>query len=225
MANVRKQLIKDDYAIYNGDCVEVCSGIPDNSIHFSISSLPFGSIYSYSDSPIDMSNSTDEQFAQHMEYLVKEMYRVMMPGRIVAMHCMNLPMFKGKHGDVGVFDFRGDIIRLFQKCGFIFHSEVCIWKDPLVAMQRTKSVRLLHKQLVKDSAMSGQGLPDYLVMFRKPGDNPEPVTHKPSGFTRFIGEGEVTEEKSKDPALNKYSHVVWQRYASPVWMDIDQGNT
>lgn len=225
MAQVRKQLITDNYSLYNGDCVEVISGIPDNSIHFSIFSPPFGQLYSYSDSPIDMSNSTDEQFISHMGYMVSGLNRIMMPGRIVAVHCMNLPMLKGKHGEVGLFDFRGDLIRLFQEYGFIFHSEVTIWKDPLVAMQRTKSIRLLHKQLIKDSAMCGQGLPDYLITFRKRGDNPERVSHSPRGFERYIGEDEISEEKTNDPATNKYSHIVWQRYASPVWMDIRQSDT
>lgn len=225
MAQVRKQLITDNYSLYNGDCVEIISCIPDNSIHFSIFSPPFGQLYSYSDSPIDMSNSTDEQFISHMGYMASGLNRIMMPGRIVAVHCMNLPMLKGKHGEVGLFDFRGDLIRLFQEHGFIFHSEVTIWKDPLVAMQRTKSIRLLHKQLVKDSAMCGQGLPDYLITFRKRGDNPERVSHSPRGFERYIGEDEISEEKTNDPATNKYSHIVWQRYASPVWMDIRQSDT
>lgn len=198
------QSVTDRYAVYHGDCVEVAQNIPENSIHFSVSSIPFASLYTYSNSERDMGNCrTYTEFADHFDFMVKEWFRVTMPGRLVSIHCMNLPTSKQHHGYIGIQDFRGDIIRWFQKEGFIYHSEVCIWKDPVTAMQRTKALGLLHKQIKKDSAMSRQGIPDYLVTFRKPGDNPEPVTHTNESFPVSL----------------------WQRYASPVWMDINPSKT
>lgn len=200
------QHVTDNMALYHSDCVEAARQLPSNSIHYSISSIPFASLYTYSNSERDMGNCrTYSEFGEHFKFMVKEWYRVMMPGRLVSIHCMNLPTSKQHHGYIGIQDFRGDIIRWFQSEGFIYHSEVCIWKDPVVAMQRTKALGLLHKQIKKDSAMSRQGIPDYLVTFRKPGDNPEPVTHTNESF----------------PVL------MWQRYASPVWVttgiDTDDG--
>lgn len=202
--NVLDQMINDRYALYQGDCVDVVKGIPDNGIHYTIFSPPFASLYTYSSSDRDMGNSKDgEEFQKHFEFLINELYRVTMPGRLVSVHCMNLPAMKSRDGFIGVKDFRGDIIRQFINAGFIFHSEVCIWKNPVTEMQRTKALGLLHKQIRKDSAMCRQGLPDYLVTFRKPGENPEPIPHTHETFP-----------------VN-----VWQRYASPVWMDIRQSNT
>lgn len=201
---VLDQYIEDKFAIYNGDCVEVTKGIPDNSVHYSIFSPPFSSLYTYSNSERDMGNSKgDEEFYQHFKFLVQELYRITMPGRLLSFHCMNLPTSKQNNGFIGIRDFRGELIKLFTDIGWIYHSEVCIWKDPVIAMQRTKALGLLHKQLKKDSAMSRQGIPDYLVTMRKPGDNPEPVTHTNESF----------------PVK------VWQNYASPVWMDINPSNT
>ena len=202
--NVLNQDVNQRYALYQGDCVDVLKGLPDNSIHYSVFSPPFASLYTYSSSDRDMGNSRDgEEFQIHFAYLIQELYRVLMPGRVLSVHCMNLPAMKSRDGFIGVKDFRGDIIRQFMEAGFIFHSEVCIWKNPVTEMQRTKALGLLHKQIRKDSAMCRQGLPDYLVTFRKPGDNPEPVPHTHDSFP-----------------VN-----VWQRYASPVWMDIRQSNT
>lgn len=202
--NVLNQMINDRYALYQGDCVDVVKGIPDNGIHYTIFSPPFASLYTYSSSDRDMGNSKDgEEFQKHFEFLINELYRITMPGRLVSVHCMNLPAMKSRDGFIGVKDFRGDIIRQFINAGFIFHSEVCIWKNPVTEMQRTKALGLLHKQIRKDSAMCRQGLPDYLVTFRKPGENPEPIPHTHETFP-----------------VN-----VWQRYASPVWMDIRQSNT
>lgn len=222
------QRITEDYALYRGDCVAVLRGIPENSLHFSISSPPFGSLYSYTDATEDFSNvRTKEEFFDGMGFMVKELYRAMMPGRIVSFHCMNLPSSIERDGFIGIDDFRGDLIRLYQKHGFIFHSEVVIWKDPLIAATRTHALGLAHKQIVTDSAMCRTGIPDYLVAMRKPGKNPEPVEHKPAGFTRWIGspQDEPKAEKKSDPKTNKYSHYVWQNYASPVWMDIDPSDT
>lgn len=202
--NVLNQAVTDEYSIYNGDSVEVLKGIPDDSIHYSIFSPPFASLYTYSNSDRDMGNcKNDSEFFEQFRYLVSEIYRVIMPGRLVSIHCMNLPMMKSRDGVIGLKDFRGDMIRLFQEAGFIYHSEVCIWKNPVTEMQRTKALGLLHKQIKKDSTMSRMGIPDYVVTMRKPGDNPEAVTHTNESFP-----------------VNQ-----WQEYASPVWMDIKQSNT
>lgn len=200
----KRQAMTDRYALYNGDSCEIIKGIPDNSIHFSIYSPPFSSLYTYSNSERDMGNCRDdEEFFGQFEYLAKDLYRVIMPGRLMAVHCMNLPTSKIRDGYIGIRDFRGELIRLFESVGFIYHSEVCIWKDPVIAMQRTKALGLLHKQLKKDSCMSHQGIPDYLVVMRKPGENDEPVTHTNESF----------------PVK------VWQKYASPVWDDINPSDT
>ena len=202
--NVLNQEINEKFSLYNGDSVEVLKGIPDNSIHYSIFSPPFASLYTYSNSDRDMGNSkTDDEFYEHFTFLVKELYRVTMPGRLLSFHCMNLPTSKVRDGVIGIKDFRGLLIRIFTDAGWIYHSEVCIWKNPVTAMQRTKALGLLWKQLKKDSAMSRQGIPDFIVTMRKPGDNPERVTH--------------TEES--------FPCNVWQKYASPVWMDINQSDT
>ena len=202
--NVLNQLIDSKFALYQGDCVETLRGIPNDGIHYAIFSPPFASLYTYSNSDRDMGNSRDdEEFRQHFSYLITELLRVIMPGRLVSVHCMNLPAMKSRDGFIGVKDFRGDIIREFTTAGFIFHSEVCIWKNPVTEMQRTKALGLLHKQIRKDSSMCRQGLPDYVVTFRKPGENPEAISHDYESFPVDV----------------------WQRYASPVWMDIRQSNT
>jgi hypothetical protein len=229
------------WTAYHGDSCEVLAGLPDNSIHYSITSIPFASLYTYSNSDRDLGNCLDYgTFAEHYSFLCDNWFRVTIPGRLVSIHCMNLPAMKERDGFIGVKDFRGDVIRWMQKAGFIFHSEVCIWKDPLVEATRTKALGLLHRQIMKDSAMCRQGLPDYVVTFRKPGANPEPIAH-PDGFTSFIGNGEPAaskkapdltskeSEKAHKSAIQKddpvYSHQVWRRYASPVWMDISQSAT
>lgn len=222
--NAFDQVVTDDYGIYHGDSCEIIKAIPDNSIHFGIHSPPFEGLYKFSNDPRDISNNEGEDFWRHYGFLIAEMLRVTMPGRCVSVHCMQLPTSKTRDGFIGIRDFRGEIVRAYQDAGWIFHSEVCIWKDPVVAQQRTKSLRLLHKQVVKDSAMSGQGLADYVVTFRKPGDNPERVS---GGFDQFVGDPSREPDRgkftSRDDARNWYSIEVWQRYASPVWMDIDQG--
>lgn len=194
----------DGWEMRLGDCVETLENIDSDSIHYSIFSPPFASLYTYSDSDRDMGNSKGyDQFFEHFGFLIQELWRVLMPGRLISFHCMNLPTSKVNHGYIGIQDFRGDLIRSFQKENFIYHSEVVIWKDPVTAMQRTKALGLLHKQLKKDSCMSRQGVPDYLVTMRKPGDNPERVTHTNETFPVQL----------------------WQNYASPVWMDINPSDT
>jgi DNA modification methylase len=201
---VLDQVIREGYALYRGDCIDILRGLPDASIHYSIYSPPFASLYVYSDSPRDMGNcTTREEFDQHFRFLAPELLRVLKPGRLMSFHCMLLPTSKARDGYIGLTDFRGDLIRAFTDCGWIHHSEVVIWKDPVTAMQRTKALGLLHKQIKKDSCMSRQGIPDYLVTMRKPGDNPERVTHTDEDLPVRI----------------------WQRYASPVWMDIDPSDT
>ncbi|OPA77214.1 DNA methylase [Campylobacter pinnipediorum subsp. pinnipediorum] len=218
--DVIDQVVTDEYAIYNGDSCEVIKSFDDESIDYT----PFDSLYTYSNSDRDMGNSDKGEFIKHFEFLAKDLFRVLKSGRLMSFHCMNLPTSKVKDGFIGIRDFRGELIRLFQEVGFIFHSEVCIWKDPVIAQQRTKALGLLHKQLVKDSAMSRQGIPDYLVTMRKPGENKKPIS---GGFEYYSGDGEpITAEFNEEKgSLNRGSIEVWQRYASPVWMDIRQSNT
>lgn len=196
----------DGWTMHNGDCVDVVSRMPSESVGFSVFSPPFASLYTYSASDRDMGNCrTHSEFYAHFEYLVRELYRVTMPGRMLSFHCMNLPTSKERDGFIGIRDFRGELIRMFCDAGWIYHSEVCIWKDPVTAMQRTKALGLLHKQIKKDSCMSRQGIADYLVTMRKPGVNPVPVRHSGTG-------GDMPVE-------------MWQQYASPVWMDINPSDT
>jgi len=192
------------WKLYLGDCVEVMKGMKDESVDYSIFSPPFASLYVYSNSDRDMGNNrTYEEFWNHFNYFIPELYRILSSGRNVSVHCMNLPTSKQKDGYIGIKDFRGDIIRAFEKCGFIYQSEAVIWKDPVVAMQRTKALGLLWKQIKKDSSMCRQGIPDYLLTFRKKGENKKPISHSSEEFP-----------------VNK-----WQHYASPCWMDINQTNT
>jgi len=220
---VENQQVTEEYAVYNGDSTEVIKGIPDNSIHYQIYSPPFDSLYTYSNSDRDMGNSAKGEFVQHFKFLAKELYRVLKPGRLMSFHCMNLPTSKQRDGFIGIRDFRGELIKLFEDVGFVFHSEVCIWKDPVVAQQRTKALGLLHKQVVKDSAMSRQGIPDYLVTMRKLGDNDEPIS---GGFTYYNGTDIFNDKfEEENGRLNRGSIMTWQRYASPVWMDINPSCT
>lgn len=209
MAENGELMVKDkefgkNYALYCGDSAEVLKGIPSDSVHYIIYSPPFQSLYVYSNSDRDLGNCrTPNEFYEQFAFIGKELYRTLMPGRLMSFHCMNLPTSKEKDGFIGIRDFRGELIKFFQDMGFIYHSEVCIWKDPVTAMQRTKALGLLHKQLKKDSCMSRQGIPDYLVTMRKPGDNPERVTHTNESFP-----------------VKK-----WQYYASPIWTDINPSDT
>lgn len=203
-AYVREVKESGNWTMHLADCVDVARELPSNAMHYSVYSPPFQSLYTYSNSDRDMGNSRDaDEFWHHYKFLIAESYRAMMPGRMVSIHCMNLPTSKVRDGWIGLRDFRGEIIKAFEDAGFIYHSEVCIWKDPVTAMQRTKALGLLHKQIKKDSCMSRQGVPDYLVTMRKPGDNPERVTNTNETFPVQL----------------------WQQYASPVWMDINPSDT
>lgn len=198
------QVIEPRFAAYQGDCIEVIESLPDASVDYIIFSPPFSSLYTYSNSERDMGNSrSDAEFFRHYGFLSAQLFRVLKPGRNMSVHVMNLPTTKSRDGFIGIRDFRGDVIRAHQSDGFIYHSEVTVWKDPVVAMQRTKALGLLWKQIQKDSAMCRQGIPDYVVTFRKPGENPKPISHTKEEFP-------VKE---------------WQALASPCWMDIKQSNT
>lgn len=202
--NVLNQASGDNYTVFHGDCVDVLKGIPDASIDYSIFSPPFASLYTYSNSPRDMGNvRNDAEFFEHFAFLIAEMRRVMKPGHNVSFHCMLMPTSKERDGYIGLKDFRGDLIRAFQAHGFIYASEVCIWKDPVTSMQRTKALGLLHKTVRTNACMSRQGIPDYLVTMRAPGEMVDKVTHQP----------------------DQYPVDKWQKVASPVWMDIDPSDT
>lgn len=196
------QVVTDTYTAIHGDCVEAVRGLPDACVGYSIFSPPFASLYTYSNSPRDMGNCrTQEEFFEHFEYLIAELRRVMMPGRDVSFHCMLMPASKERDGHIGLKDFRGDLIRAFQRHGFIYHSEAVIWKDPVTAMQRTKALGLLHKSVRENAAMCRQGIPDYLVTMRAPGEQAQRVKH------------------------DDYPVDLWQKVASPVWMDINPSDT
>ena len=200
----KNQYEGNGFAIYNGDSCEVMKAIPDNSIHYSIFSPPFAELYVYSNTVRDISNCRDiNEFSEQMKYILNELYRIMMNGRLVSIHCMDLCTQKQRDGFIGIFDLSGLMIKLFQDAGFIYHSRVTIWKDPVIAMQRTKAIGLLYKQLKKDSSMSRQGLADYVLTFRKPGDNQEKIEHIEDDFPLPL----------------------WTNYASPVWMDINPSDT
>lgn len=214
----KRRVVKTDrFEIHNADCVDLTNEIETGSIDYTVFSPPFSSLYTYSNSDRDMGNSrSDDEFIEHFKFLVDEMYRITRPGRLLSFHCMNLPTSKVNHGYIGIRDFRGELIKLFQDSGWIFHSEVVIWKDPVTAMQRTKALGLLHKTIRKDSAMSRQGIPDYLVTMRKPGENDKPIQHY----------RDMEECLENDGDADKIFPVeMWQNYASPVWMDINMSNT
>lgn len=201
--NCIDQVVTNNYTAIHGDCVEAIRGLPDNCIGYSIFSPPFASLYTYSNSPRDMGNVRDDaEFFEHFDFLIGELYRVMKPGRDVSFHCMDMPASKERDGYIGLKDFPGDLLRAFQKRGFIFHSKVTIWKDPVTAMQRTKALGLLHKSVRENAAMCRQGIPDYLITVRKPGES-ERVTHD----------------------AHEYPVDLWQKVASPVWMDINPSDT
>ena len=198
------------FTAIHGDCVEEVAKLPDNSIDLSIFSPPFAELYVYSDDIRDMGNCKDyEEFFVHFQFLVKELARVIKSGRLVAVHCMDLPAMKGKDGYIGLKDFSGMLIQAFEKEGFIYHDRITIWKSPVVEMTRTKSIGLLHKTIKKDSSLSRTGIPDYILVFRNAGDNLVPITHQ-----------------DKDENKENYLPVnLWQKYAEPVWYDINYSDT
>ena len=230
--SVMNQEITDQWAIYNGDSCEVLPTLPDNSVHLSIYSPPFateigGCLYHYSSSNQDLSNCRDyDEFFEHYEFIVKEIARVTMPGRISAVHCMDVPK-KGAN-ICGYLDFPGDIIKLHQKYGFEYTPRICIWKEPLGVRNRTMSKALAHRQTVEDCTLTNIASADYLIPFRKVGDNPVPVTHD-TGFMEYFGCREVPRELYRyrgwtgKQTENRFSHWIWRNYASAFWDDI-RGN-
>ena len=229
-----------------GDAVQVCAEMKAESIDYSVFSPPFASLYTYTDDERDMGNClTREEFFEHMGFLIPNLYRVTKPGRLLSFHCMNLPASKERDGYIGLHDFRGELIRAFQAAGWIFHSEVPIWKDPVTAMQRTKAIGLLHKQVKKNRNLSRQGILDYFVTMRKPGECAVPVAGllleyrgdmTDEEFTAMVQakfNGRMYDAPGPGPRPHSFSEAfcefksinIWQRYASPVWMDIDPGDT
>jgi DNA modification methylase len=224
MTDVIHQATGKDWTLYHGDSCEVIKGIPDNSIDFTIYSPPFSNLYIYSDSIADMGNSADdEEFFEHYRYLIAESYRVTRPGRLVAVHCKDLPLYMNRDGSAGLSDFPGRIIRAHEEVGFTYHSRVTIWKDPVIEMQRTKNHGLLWRNFTERGEVVRQGMPDYLVVFRKFRDIPDmpekQVSHKyDPNKHEYQGEsGPQSWDSERD-----YSIQVWQKYASPVWFDIRQ---
>lgn len=204
MSEAIEQATGNGWTMINGDCVDVVRAMPTGSVDFSVYSPPFASLYTYSNSDRDMGNCrSHDDFFEHYRFLLAEMFRALKPGRNMSVHCMDLPTSKVRDGEIGLSDFPGRIIRVAEDVGFIWHSKVTIWKDPVTAMQRTKALGLLHKQILKDSCMSRMGIPDYVLTFRKPGVNPNPVSH-----TR-----------------DEFPVEQWQKWASPIWDDIDPSDT
>ena len=223
---VADQVISDDYALYNGDCVEVLSDLPDRSVGLSVYSPPFCGLYNYSSDDRDMSNSISyDAFYRHYNFLVEHIARVTKPGRCTAVHCMDIPV-PGQRD--GFHDLPGRLIEIHERHGFYFFGRFCIWKEPLAVAIRTRLKHLTHKQLVKDSCASTVAAGDFLLIFKKRGENAEPVAH-PHGFTEYFGGTRVPEElfqyRGTEPQeLNKFSQWVWRQYASCVWMDIRTSN-
>ena len=222
------QEITDRYAIYNSDCMEVLPTLRDKSVHMSIYSPPFCGLFQYSSSERDFSNCrTYEEFFEHYEYLVTEIHRVTMPGRISAVHCMDVP--KDGANICGYRDFPGDIIRLHQKIGFEYLPRICIWKEPLGVRNRTMAKALTHRQVVEDATLTNVAAADYLIPFRKKGTNPIPVKHA-EGLMSYAGEREIPRDLMRyrgwkgNQIENRYSHWIWRQYASCFWDDIRLGN-
>lgn len=232
--NVLAQDAGENWQLWNADCVEVLASLPENSVHYGLWSPPFASLYTFSDDPRDVSNNADDRiFWEHYRYVLEGVYRALKPGRMISIHCMDLPTSITRDGFIAIRDFSGDNIRFCQDVGFLYHSKVTIRKDPVVAMQRTKALGLLHKQIVKDSAMSRMAIADYIVTMRKPGDNDEPVS---GVFETYYGDDQTDDELTTEArrtftsggtrtlAAHK-SILIWQRYAEAVWSDINQSDT
>ncbi len=228
MGNVLDQLITDKFAIYNGDCMEVMADLPDNSIHLSVYSPPFGGLYHYSSSERDLSNARDyDEFFTHYGYVVGELFRLTMPGRMTAVHCMDVPT--GNSGIDALTDFPGDIIRLHQEHGFEYIARYHIWKEPLAVRNRTMAKNLAHKTIVDDSSRCSVASADYLLVFRRKGENTVPIAH-PVGLTEYAGSKPIPVELlsykgwTGNQIENKYSHFIWRNYASAFWDDIRLDN-
>lgn len=218
------QELHEKYAIYNGDCMEVMEQFPDDTVHLSIYSPPFGGLYHYSSSERDLSNCKDyKQFFEHYEYHVKEIHRITMPGRMTCVHCMDVP--SGNSGCDHLVDFPGDIIRLHERLGFHYIARYMVWKEPLGVRNRTMAKNLAHKTIVEDSSRCSVASADYLIVFRKKGDNPVPISH-PTGLHSYAGAREIPKELYKykgwtgKQTENRFSHWIWRQYASAFWDDV-----
>lgn len=221
---VIEQEINDKWAIYNADCIEIMAGLPEKSIHLSIYSPPFGGLYHYSSSERDLSNCRDyEQFFEHYEFVVQEIARLTMPGRMTCVHCMDVP--SGNSGIDHLRDFPGDIIRLHERLGFNYIARYAVWKEPLGVRNRTMAKNLAHKTIVEDSSRCSVASADYLLVFRRQGTNPVPIKH-PHGLTEYAGERQVPHELQSyrgyegNQIENRYSHWIWRQYASAFWDDV-----
>jgi len=224
---VKEQVITERYAIYCGDCCEVMADMPDESIHLSVYSPPFGGLYHYSSSANDLSNSRDYgEFFDHYDFVVRDIARITMPGRLTGVHCMDVP--SGNSGIDHLTDFPGDIIRLHEKHGFRFTGRYSVWKEPLGVRNRTMAKNLAHKTIVEDSSRCSVASADYLLMFRKRGENPVPIAH-PNGLTNYAGERKMPAELLQyrgyegNQIQNRFSHWIWRQYASAFWDDIRIG--
>ena len=225
---IKDQLISGDYAIYLGDCLEVMPELKDKSVHLSVYSPPFGGLYHYSSSERDLSNCRDyEQFFAHYDFVVKELYRLTLPGRITAVHCMDVP--SGNSGCDNLLDFPGDIIRLHSKVGFNYIARYHVWKEPLGVRNRTMAKNLAHKTIVEDSSLCSVASADYLLVFRKKGTNPAPIKH-PYGLTEYAGARTIPHDLlpykgyTGNQIENRYSHWIWRQYASAFWDDVRINN-
>ena len=218
------QEITDRYAIYQGDCIEVMKPIPDASMHLSIYSPPFAGLYHYSSSERDLSNSRSyAEFFNHYEYVVRDIHRLTIPGRMTAVHCMDTP--SGNSGNDHLIDFPGDIIRLHERLGFQYIARYSVWKEPLAVRNRTMSKKLAHRTIIDDASRCGNASADYLLIFRRDGENKIPIEH-PQGLTEYAGERQIPAEleqyrgwKGKQIA-NRFSHWIWRQYASAFWDDV-----
>lgn len=226
--DVIDQEITDNYALYHGDCIDVMKSFPNEKVHLSVYSPPFGGLYNYSSSERDLSNCKDYgEFFQHYEYVVKDLFRITMPGRISCVHCMDIP--SGNSGIDNLVDFPGDIIRLHDKHGFKYIARYSVWKEPLGVRNRTMAKNLAHKTIVEDSSRCSVASADYLLVFRRRGVNPVPIAH-PAGLSEYAGEREIPQELLKyknwtgNQIENRYSHWIWRQYASAFWDDVRLGN-
>jgi DNA modification methylase len=221
---VSNQVITNDYAIYNGDCIEVMRGMPDQSIHLSVYSPPFGGLYNYSSNERDLSNCISyDQFFEHYDFVVKELHRITLPGRMTAVHCTDIT--SGNTGCDSYYDFSGDIIRKHQRLGFDYVARYCVWKEPLAVRNRTMMKSLAHKSIVEDSSRCSNAMADYLLIFRRRGENKIPIAH-PNGLFEYYGERSMPADLlpyrgwKGNQIENKYSHWIWRQYASAFWDDV-----
>lgn len=222
---ILEQTIMDEYALYCGDCMEVMPGIPDGKIHLSVYSPPFAGLYQYSSNDRDLSNSGSyDEFMSHYEYVIRELHRITMPGRMTAVHCMDIPRSNNGRND-SLMDFPGDIIRLHERNGWHYNARYHVWKEPLTVRNRTMTKALAHQTIVEDSSRCGVASADYLLVFRRDGDNPVPIAH-PNGLTSYAGARQMPADIQRyrgwdGPQIeNRFSHWIWRQYASAFWDDV-----